>query len=426
MSRSDSNTKRLRQVPLGNSIRSEFHLELSSIHLNHGSYGATPKMITSAQTKVIDEMEKNVERFMKHERVKNINKARQEIAKLVHAEFHDLVLVVNATTGINAVFRSLSLEPGDEILCLNVAYPSVLNTLHYICTQKEIYLNVLDISLPLSSYDQLIDQVTNSITNKTKLAVFDHIASASALLLPVEQLIKVCHDLNIPTLIDGAHAPGQIPLYLNNLKSNFYVGNCHKWLFTSKGCAFLHVSKENQSTLRPVITSLAYNLGYEHEFLYQGTRDESNLMTIPVAIDFYENIGPSRIQEYNSSLMQWASKHLSDLWKTRVLIPSTQSAPFMSCIQLPFNWPTSYCTLVPTNGNPKKSLKLQLVCNHIVEIIRDKYQINTKMFPVQDEMYVRISAQIYNEKSDYIALGEAVQCLRDCDYFHEEMEKLEV
>lgn len=280
----------------------------------------------------------------------------------------------------------------------------MLNTLRHLCycTQEFVELKVVDVVLPVESYDALVQQVANAITPNTRLAVLDHIASTTGFVLPLEKLIPVFHARGIPVLVDGASAPGQLTLDLNALGADFYVGTAYKWLFGSKSCSFLHVTKAYQGTVRPVVTSLGYGQSFVEEFSIQGTRDESNFLTIVTALDFYESLGFERVHAHNTALMEWAATFLATLWRTNVLLPPWQRAPFVSNVRIPVTWPTS------ADGAPYSNEDALPLCDAIMDLLADQFRIVVRVLPFQGDFYVRISAQIYNERRDYEQLGAAI------------------
>lgn len=284
------------------------------------------------------------------------------------------------------------------------ADPAVLNTLRHLCycTQEFVELKVVDVVLPVESYDALVQQVADAITPNTRLAVLDHIASTTGFVLPLEQLIPRFHARGIPVLVDGASAPGQLALDLNALGADFYVGTAYKWLFGSKSCSFLHVAKAYQGTVRPVVTSLGYGQSFVDEFSIQGTRDESNFLTIITALDFYESLGFERVRAHNAALMEWAAAFLATLWRTNVLLPSWQRAPFVSNVRIPVPWPAS------ADGTPYSNEDALPICDAIMDLLADLFRIVVRVLPFQSAFYVRISAQVYNERRDYEQLGAAI------------------
>jgi isopenicillin-N epimerase len=202
-------------------------------------------------------MEMNPDQWFDHDKKILLRQSAGELAKFVGAPADNIILIENVTNGVNSVMRSMDLQEGDEVLCLSLAYPGVHNTLRYICynLQTMVELVEVNIKVPLVDFQSLVNMVLDAITDTTRLAVFDHISSPHGLLLPVEALVQACHQRGVPVLIDGAHAPGQLPLNLTALNADFYVGNCYKWLFGPKGCAFMYVKSEHHHMVRPVVTS---------------------------------------------------------------------------------------------------------------------------------------------------------------------------
>ncbi|KAG3118622.1 hypothetical protein PI124_g4115 [Phytophthora idaei] len=394
----------LRNLVLGRQCRNVFNLEPNTIFLNQNAYGVAPKPVMQAQAHFVNKMEMNPDRFMRREAPVMLRQAASHLARFIHADAEDIVFVTNATTGMNAVLQSLDLQNDDEVLCLNLTYSAVLNTLRHLCycTQEFVELKVVDVVLPIESYDALVQQVADAITPNTRLAVLDHIASTTGFVLPLEKLIPIFHARNIPVLVDGASAPGQLPLNLNELGADFYVGTAYKWLFSCKSCSFLHVSKAYQNTVRPVVTSLAFGQGFVEEFAIQGTRDEANFLTIVSSLDFYESVGVSRVYAHNKSLIDWAGEYLATTWKTNILLPAWQRAPFVCNVRIPVEWPTN------SDGAPLSHDEALPLCDAIMDFLDDQYRIVVRVVPFQNQLYARISAQIYNERKDYEQLGQAM------------------
>ncbi|ETV84478.1 hypothetical protein H257_03675 [Aphanomyces astaci] len=403
------------QLTFGSSARGCFNMEPNMTFLNQAMCGFTPRPVLNAQSYFVNRMELNPDRFLRRELPTLLRRSAEKLAEVVGADSEDVVFVPNISHGVNAVLRSMDLQEGDEVLCMNSTYPGVFNTLRHICymTQEVVELKVVDVKLPLESYESLIQQLAAAITPNTRVAVLDHITSAAALVLPLDKLIPLFQKRGIPVLVDGANAPGQVPLDLRQLKPDFYVGTCNKWLFGSKSSSFLYVDKEHQSMVRPVVTSLSYNQGFIEEFAVQGTKDESNYLTICTAIDFYQNLGYNRVCAHNKSLIDWASSYLASLWGTEALLPPWQRAPFASAIRLPIQWP------VKANGEPLTADEQCQVCCFVMDILLDYYQLATKVIPIEGSLYVRISAQIYNERADFERLGVAIQGLTNCSSFIE-------
>nr|CCA16708.1 conserved hypothetical protein [Albugo laibachii Nc14] len=376
----------LKNTALGNACRGSFNLDPKIINLNQNCYGTAIKPVLQAQAHFVDRMEMNPDRFFRKECPRLLRSAAGELARFLGTNHNDVVFVTNATTGMNAVLRSVDLQEGDEVLCLDLTYPAVLNTLRHLCycTQEFVELKVVDVQLPIDTYEI------------------------------GEKLISMFHARNIPVLVDGASAPGQLPLNLKEIGADFYVGTCYKWLFGSKSCSFLYVSKEFQNSVQPVVTSLGYGQGFIEDFAIQGTRDECNFLTIITALDCYRSIGPDRIYAHNKALMDWASAYLANLWSTHELLPSWQRAPFVSNIQLPIDLADVQCGKALTQDS------ITSMCNVLMDFLMDRFGILVRIAFFQGAFFVRISAQIYNERSDYEQLGAAILDITRgkslCDY----------
>jgi hypothetical protein len=282
--------QKLRSLPFGHpTLKSLFMLDPSYLHVNHGGCGTTPKFVIAKQRQLVDTMEQHPDRWYLKTAPRIIRNAASSLASFIGAEPEEVVFVVNATTGINSVIRSLDIQQGDSVLCLDLTYRPVLNTLRFVCTvrQELVELVELPVPLPLPSSDDIVNMVEDALakTPNVRLAVFDHITSPTALLLPVKRLVDICHQHNVMVLIDGAHAPGQVTVNVKDIGADFYVGTCHKWLFAPKGSAFLWAPADNQDAVKPVVTALASNAGFVSDFLFQG-----NLFLLLFVLLYYKRL----------------------------------------------------------------------------------------------------------------------------------------
>ena len=330
----------LSSTPMGAAMRPYFQLEPGTAYLNHGSRGATPTPVLAEQARLMAMLESNPDRWFSHYVRPSVRRAAAELAQFLGAEADDLVFVANATTGVNSVIRSMDLRDNDQVLCLNLAYPAVKNTLQFICEWKQelVELVVLEVTLPLTDFQSLTAAIERAITPTTRLVVFDHITSPTCCCLPVEALISTCHKHGVPVLIDGAHGPGQLNLNLNALGADFYVGSTYKWLFGCKGCSFLWTRKEWQRMVKPTVTGNALHQGYIGEFGQQGTRDESSVLALHASLNFFKMLEPRRVYMHNSELCTWAVGLLASRWGMPQLLPAWQRSPFMAAISLPLTF----------------------------------------------------------------------------------------
>ncbi len=278
----------------------DWGLDPGFLTVNHGSFGATPRCVLAAQRAWQDRLERQPSRFMNTLYPAAIRDAAVVLGGFLNADPGKLAFVDNATTGCNAVLRSLSLAANDEIIILSHAYGAVRNAVRHVAEQAGARIAVAALPFPDPTEKSVVAAVANAITPRTCLAVIDHITSPSALVLPVAQIIAICRAAGVPVLVDGAHAPGQIDLDLTVLGADWYVGNCHKWLCAPKGCGFLHALDPHG--LHPVTISHGYQGGFLAEFDWTGTTDPSRFLAVTEAIAHHHRLGGASLRRRNIDL----------------------------------------------------------------------------------------------------------------------------
>lgn len=381
---------------LSASLRDAFLLEPGIAYLNHGSYGATPRVVLAAAERWRQRLEAQPCRFMGSELAPALRKAAARLAAFLGAAGEDLVFVENATAGANAVLRALDFKPGDELLTTTHVYGAVRKTLQYVAARTGAVLVEAKLPFPVADEDEIVAAVTQRFTARTRILVLDHVTSPTALILPIQRLIAAAKAQGIVVLIDGAHAPGMLALDIPALGADFYVGNCHKWLFAAKGCGFLWVAPAMQKAIHPLVISHGYGNGFLAEFDWVGTRDPSNWLAVETALDFVETIGADSLRQRNHALMRAAATMLSGQWGTPI------GAPFallgsMATIGLPARG--RFAALPPTLDSAAK-IRGHLWGEHRIEV---------PIVAFADRLWARISAQIYNEPADYSRLGDALR-----------------
>ena len=298
----------------GKSIIDNWYLDKNITFLNNGSFGATPKAVIEESNQIIKKIEEEPVRFFLDDYPQLMQAARKQLAAFLNADSEGLALIENATSGVNTVIRSLApgFKKGDKILISNHVYPAVKFTLDYIETVSEAEVVCIDIPFPVNSKEEIIDKVQEALVPEIKLAVFDHVTSATGIVLPIEEICNITKSRGITTIIDGAHAPGMLGLDISALNADFYIGNCHKWLFAMKGCAFLWTSAKFRDKVHPLTISNHYNENYINEFDWVGTRNPSSWLSLPKALDFYDKFGNEKIREYNHELLIEAAGLLNE------------------------------------------------------------------------------------------------------------------
>jgi isopenicillin-N epimerase len=378
------------QSPFGHNMLQYFQLAKGYNNFNHGSFGCTPKSVTEAQQKFTQQMEAFPDKFFRTDYKNTVIQVRERLSQYVGVDKNDLVLIENASSGVNAILKALRFKKGDKILVSNVEYPMTINTLKYLIEVEGLQLVYANMSFPVSSAVQLINAVAKTIESNPdiSLAIFSHISSFPALVLPIKEIASLCKKAGIPVLVDGAHAVGQIPLDIKSLGVDYYLSNGHKWLFSPKGTAFLWVTPDKQKDLVPLVISSSSDNTFVGEFEYTGTRDYTAFCSIGAAMDFRNKFGDQDITKYNHDLAIWAGEYLSKNWNTSVLVTNET---MVGCI---FN------VRLPTDDDQKaQALQQKLL---------DKYFMYIVVYNLEGIWYTRLSAQIFLETSDFIALADNV------------------
>lgn len=376
-------------------MKSLFFLRDDVTFLNHGSFGASPLPVMREYQRIQIELEKQPVEFMDRRHDAMLADARTCLAGYLGCEAEDIVYVPNTTTGVNAVARSLPLKPGDEVVISDQEYGALEKMWNFVCQATGAKLVKAVIPFPLSSPDEIRNAILDAVTPKTKVVFFSHISSATALVFPVKEILDALRGSGVYTLIDGAHAPAQIPLNISELDPDFYTGNCHKWMMAPKGTAFLYARKELQHLLVPPVISWGNThrpQGYSYfidEFEYQGTRDISNFLAVPAAIKFMDFHNWRKVSDDCSMLVQSAKRGMEEVTGTESLYPGeTDLIRQMVSVRLPEKAPAG--------------LKMMLY---------DEFRIEIPVFAHNGERFIRISLNVYNSQKDVDKLLEALKYL---------------
>ncbi|MBN1955383.1 MAG: aminotransferase class V-fold PLP-dependent enzyme [Anaerolineae bacterium] len=378
-----------------NQLHDLFLLRSDVVFLNHGSFGACPRPVFAAYQDWQRELEQQPVEFLGRRLTGLMRQARAELAQYVGAAADDLVYVPNATTGLNIVARSLPLQPGDEVLTTDHEYGALYRTWRFICQKRGAHLVQQHLPLPVTTAEDAADAIWAGVTERTRVLFLSHITSPTAVALPVEPLVRRARAAGIRTVVDGAHAPGQIPLDLDELGADFYSGNCHKWLMAPKGTAFLHARREVQPLLEPLVVSWGWESDRpgpsrfvdHHE--WQGTRDAAPFLAVPAAIRFCAEHHWPQVQQECHELLRAARQEITALTGLPPITPDTPEwYAQMAAFPLP-----------PCDG---EALEKQLY---------DQFHIQVPITRWNEQRFVRVSIQGYNSQDDVDRLVAALQSL---------------
>src|SRR6478736_7197722 len=276
--------------PKPNRFRRFWGLKPGTVFLNHGSFGACPKAVLDLQASLRRELEAEPVQFLWRRYEERLEPARRAVAKFLGADSRDLVFVTNATTGVNSVLRSLKLKRGDELLTTSVDYNACRNVLNEVARQTGAKVVVAEIPFPLQSVEEIVPAILKAVTKRTRMALLDHVTSNTAMILPLRQIIRALEAHGVETLVDGAHAPGMLPLNLRELRPTYYTANLHKWVCAPKGAAFLYVRNDRQVDVQPAVISHGNNrtrpgfTPFQDRFDWCGTFDLTAWLCAPEAI----------------------------------------------------------------------------------------------------------------------------------------------
>ncbi|BCX07939.1 MAG: isopenicillin-N epimerase [Fischerella sp.] len=368
--------------------------------LNHGSFGACPIAVLSFQQQLRSQLEQEPLRFFTREWEPLLDGAKSKLAAFVGTDVEDVVFVPNATTGVNSVLRSLIFYPTDEILTTNHEYNACRNALDFIASRTGAKVVVAQIPFPLDSPQQVVEAVIERVSPKTRLALLDHVTSQTGLILPLQELVQQLQARGVDTLVDGAHAPGMIPLNLREIGATYYTGNCHKWLCAPKGAAFLYVRRDKHSEIRPLTISHGANSPrtdksrFQLEFDWMGTDDPTAYMCVPEAIAFLGSLLPGGWDELRQHNHQLALQARQLLCETLEVLPPCPGEMIGSMAVVP----------IPSVLENRNFLSIR-------DELFDQYSIQVQMVPWQEtpKLLLRISAQIYNTIKEYEYLGKALR-----------------
>ena len=374
-------------------IKSQFLLRDDVTFLNFGSFGACPKPIFERYQQYQLELEQEPVQFITVNGLQYLKQSREALAAYINCPADDVVYVTNPSYAVNIIAKSFNLQKDDEILTTNLEYGACDRAWNYYCKKVGAKYIRQPITLPIPSKEDLINEFFKGLTSKTKLVFISHLTSSTGLRMPVEEICAIAKQKGILTFVDGAHAPGQLPLNLQTLQADIYTGACHKWMMTPKGSSFLYVKNEHQHLFDPLMVSWGYQstAPSQSQFLdyhqMQGTRDFSAFLCIPNAIEFMQQNNWSAVSKTCKEMVQQNAPRFCKLLKATPTAPITDDF---------------ICQLYSTPIKTKQPLELH---RHFF----NQYKIEVPVMPHGDNVFLRYSIQAFNTQNDLDKLYNAVE-----------------
>jgi isopenicillin-N epimerase len=376
--------------------------------LNHGSFGSCPRHVLAMQQQLRERLERQPVQFFMRDLEGLVDAARAALAQFVGADTDGLVFVPNATVGVNTVLHSLHFEPGDELLVTDHEYNACRNAFEHAAQRSGARTVVVPIPFPLRSADEVVASILERVTPRTRLALIDHVTSQTGLVMPIERLVKELQARGVDVLVDGAHAPGMVPLDVERIGAAYYTGNCHKWLCAPKGAAFLCVRPDRQDAVRPLVISHGANSErtdrsrYLIEFGWTGTGDPTAALCVPEAIRFIGSLVPGGwpdVMRRNRELALAARRVLCD---ALAIDPPAPGEMIGTLVAVPIRDAQKAKIRDVLNLDP---LQERLLAEHAIEV-------PVITWPRWPRRLVRVSAQLYNSLPQYERLAAALRTLQ--------------
>lgn len=379
-------------------MRDLFLLDPETRFLNHGSFGACPRQVFERYQEWQRQLEWQPVAFLDPDRgyAKWMAETRAALAEELGAEADDIVGCTNATHGLNVVAQSLPLREGDEILTTDHEYAALEKTWDYVARRTGARIVVAEVPLPLTEAAQFTDAVRAAMTDRTRVLFLSHITSPTALVFPIEEVVADARERGIYSVIDGAHTPGHVPLNLNDLGADFYVGNCHKWMMAPKGAAFLHARKEHQEMLNPLVISHGWQgdrkadgpfggTAFVDAMEIQGTRDPAAWLTVPEALKFRRDMNWAHLTKACAQMAQDTAERMAALTNMPQISTPEFCAPQMVSMEVPAT----------------DHFKLQ-------SDLHNEFRIEIPAVPWKGRVFLRLSVQCYNTQAEMDLLIDAV------------------
>lgn len=369
----------------------QWEIDPQTTYLNHGSFGPSPRPVREAYRNWQDELQKQPMRFFLESLEPALRSARAAMAEFVGTSDEDLIFVENATVGMNIVADSFPLDKNDEILLTNHEYGAVFRIWQRACGDRGAHVKSVELPTEFSDPQHVVDSIVAAITPNTKMLVLSHITSATAIVLPVQQICAALRERGVAVCIDGPHAPVQVPVDIADIGCDFYTASNHKWLSAPFGSGFLFVAKPYQSFIRPSVLSWGRLKphpieSWSDEFIWRGTRDPASFLATQDAIQFINQVTVEAFRARSHHLAQYARRTLTEITQLQPLVPDD---------------PTWYASMAMI-GLPNLEMK------DLWEHFRER-NFEILFEHLNDRTWLRVSCHLYNDHEQIDRLGDELK-----------------
>ena len=374
-------------------VRALWPLDPAVAHLNHGSFGAVPTSVLAAQDRWRSQTEANPTEFFWRVLPDALEDARLAAAAFLGADPEGFVFVANATTAFNTVLRSIGLRPGDQVLLSDHGYGAIRLAAEHACELADAEVVVQPVPLPREGSGQLAEAFVQGVTGRTRLAVVEHIASPTAMVFPVADIVRRLGLAGVLSFVDAAHAPGMVEVDISSLGPDFWTGNFHKWCCAPRGAAGMYVAAPHRERIVPLVTSWNAPEGFVKSFGWLGTDDYSPYLTVPAAIEFMAGLGWGRLRAHNAALARLGRDVVGEaIGSTPEWSEEDDLFEAMRLVALP--------------GMAVRTLEEGKA---VARRLAEGFGIEAAVFPWRDRGFLRLSAQAYNAPAEYERLAQALR-----------------
>ncbi|HVE95307.1 MAG TPA: aminotransferase class V-fold PLP-dependent enzyme [Acidimicrobiales bacterium] len=361
-------------------------LDPNVAHCNHGSYGAVPRPVRLYQDELRRQAETNPNRWFRFDLPERLESARLSMAAFVGASPDNAVWVPNATTGVNVALTAVPLDAGAEILITDHVYGAIRRTAERMARRIGGKVTVAPVDLTADA-DEVIAQILAVVTEDTRVAIVEHIASVTGLVLPIQQIVDALQARDVVVIVDAAHSPGSTPLAVDGLGADFWVGNFHKWTLAPRPCAALVVSDEWRVSTEPLVASFGLEDGLPTSFAWHGTDDYSSWLCLDSGVELVAGYGWAQVRAHNDALAVRAAEIVGTALGVSAALPKGARGP-MSLLPLPAG--------IAESENTAREFILTVSSELGVEVAAN---------PWRGRGWLRLSAHIYNSEADYEQLA---------------------